>query len=62
MIRTLAIVALVSFVTAVGCLAGALAIAGGPFYFDHDLRYHPGALDVEYVSPPGKPGSPTNAV
>lgn len=52
MIRTLAVIALVSFVLAVGCLAGALAVAGGPFTIDDDLRFHPGALHVDYVSPP----------
>jgi hypothetical protein len=63
MIRTLVIVAAVSFVLAVGCLAGALAMAGGPFYFDHHLNYHPGALDVEYIAPPDLPAAnPTNAV
>lgn len=40
MIRTLAIIALVDFVLAVACLAGAFAIAGGPFSIDDHLRFH----------------------
>ncbi len=40
MIRTLALVAAVSFVLAVGCFAGAFAIAGGPFYIDDGFRFH----------------------
>ena len=52
MIRTLVIIAIVSFVLSVGCLAGALAMAGGPFTVDEHLQYHPGALHVDYVDPP----------
>jgi hypothetical protein len=40
MIRTLALVAAVSFVLAVGCFAGAFAIAGGPFYIDDTMSFH----------------------
>ena len=40
MIRTLALVAIVSFVLAVGCFAGAIAIAGGPFSIDDGWRFH----------------------
>lgn len=36
MIRTLALIAAVSLVLAVGCIDGALAIMGGPFWFDED--------------------------
>ena len=48
MIRTLLIIAAVSFVLAVGCLAGALAIAGGPFSIDENLRFHPGVFSTSY--------------
>jgi hypothetical protein len=47
MIRTLLIIAAVSFVLAVGCLAGALAVAGGPFSIDERLRFHPGVFSVD---------------
>lgn len=40
MIRTLVLVAVVSFVLAVGCIAGAFAIVGGPFNIDDGLRFH----------------------
>jgi len=40
MIRTLAIIAAVGFVLAVACLAGAFAIAGGPFSIDDGWRFH----------------------
>ena len=40
MIRTLAITAAVSFAIAVGCFVSAFAVAGGPFFIDHHLRFH----------------------
>jgi hypothetical protein len=40
MIRTLVILAVVSFVLAVGCFAAAFAIVGGPFYIDDDGQFH----------------------
>lgn len=43
MIRTLAIIAAVGFVLAVSCLAGAFAIAGGPFSIDDGWRFHRGS-------------------
>ena len=39
MIRTLLIIAAVSFVFAVGCLSGAVAVAGGPFQIGPGLRF-----------------------
>lgn len=39
MIRTLLIIAAVSFVFAVGCLSGAIAVAGGPFHIGPGLRF-----------------------
>ena len=39
MIRTLLIIAAVSFVFAVGCLSGAVAVAGGPFHIGPGLRF-----------------------
>jgi hypothetical protein len=47
MIRTLIILAVVSFIVSIGCLATAVAIAGGPFYIDHDLRYHRDGWDID---------------
>lgn len=47
MIRTLAIIALVSFVLSVGCLAGAFAIAGGPFSIDDNFHFHQGSWVVD---------------
>ena len=40
MIRTLLLVAAVSFVLTVGFFAGAFAIAGGPFSIDDTWRFH----------------------
>ncbi len=40
MIRTLVFIALVSFVLAMGSIAGALAIVGGPFSIDNTWRFH----------------------
>jgi hypothetical protein len=40
MIRTLAIIAVVSFVLCMGSLAAAFAIAGGPFFIDDHFRFH----------------------
>ena len=39
MIRTLLIIASVSFVFAVGCVSGAIAVAGGPFHIGPGLRF-----------------------
>ena len=39
MIRTLLIIAAVSFVFAVGCLSGAIAVAGGPFQIGPGLWF-----------------------
>jgi len=47
MIRTLVILAIVSFMLSIGCLAAAVAIAGGPFYIDQDLRYHRDGWDID---------------
>ena len=40
MIRTLAVIAVVSFVLCMGSLAAAFAIAGGPFFIDDHFRFH----------------------
>jgi hypothetical protein len=40
MIRTLVILAAVSFVLTVVCFAAAFAIVGGPFYIDDEGRFH----------------------
>jgi len=40
MIRTLVILAAVSFVLTVICFAAAFAIVGGPFYIDDEGRFH----------------------
>jgi hypothetical protein len=46
-IRTLVILAVVSFVLSIGCLAAAFAIAGGPFTIDDDWRFHHGTWDID---------------
>jgi hypothetical protein len=53
MIRTLAIIAAVGFVLAVSCLAGAFAIAGGPFSIDDGWRFHRGSWSGETATPAG---------
>jgi hypothetical protein len=58
MIRTLVILAVVSFVLSIGCLAAALAIAGGPFYIDQDLRYHRDGWDIDISTNDGRMHSP----
>ena len=50
MIRTLVILAVVSFVLSIGCLAAAFAIAGGPFTIDDDLRYHRGDWNIDITA------------
>jgi len=40
MIRTLVLIAVVSFVLAIGCFAGAFVIAGGPFVLNDGWRFH----------------------
>jgi len=40
MIRTLAILAIVSFVLAVASFGVAFAIVGGPFYIDDEGQFH----------------------
>ncbi len=50
MIRVLVIVAVVSFVLAVGCLGGAFALVGGPFSIDDHMRFH---RDEVSASAPG---------
>lgn len=55
MIRTLAILAVVSFLLSVGCLAAAFALAGGPFYIDDGWRFHR-SWDVDISANPWTPG------
>jgi hypothetical protein len=53
-IRTLLLVAAVSFVLAIGFFAGAIAIVGGPFYLDDGWRFRRADLtdlDVEHRPP-----------
>lgn len=47
MIRTLALIAAVSFVLAIGCLAAAFAITGGPFSIDDGWRFQRGHWATE---------------
>ncbi len=52
MIRTLLIIAAVSFVFAVGCLSGAVAVAGGPFHIGPGMTFErAGALSEVTTSP-----------
>jgi len=39
-IRTLVLIAIVGFVLAVACFAGAFAIVGGPFFIDDTGHFH----------------------
>ena len=55
MIRTLALIAVVSFVLAIGCLAAAFAIAGGPFSIDDGWRFHRGHWATEVSIDPADP-------
>ena len=57
MIRTLVILAVVSFALSIGCLAAAFAIAGGPFYIDDSWRFHRSNLDIDISA--NFPGGPT---
>ena len=59
MTRTLALVAIVSFVLAVGCFAASFAIVGGPFSIDDAWRFHRQAWpDVGRARPAARAGSP----
>jgi hypothetical protein len=65
MTRTLALVAIVSFVLAVGCFAASFAIVGGPFSIDDAWRFHrlswhdEGSDRPAPPSPPAPPNPPT---
>ena len=52
MIRTLLLVAAVSFVLTIGFFAGAFAIAGGPFSIDDGWRFHRTNLSEEVEHKP----------
>ncbi len=52
MIRTLATIAGISFILAVACMAGAFAIAGGPFSIDDAWRFHRETPPIESTSLP----------
>ena len=60
MIRTLIIIAAVSFALSIGCIAGAFAVAGGPFSIDDHWRFHHGgwldedgpSVDIQVGPPP----------
>jgi len=51
MIRVLVIVAIVSFMLAVGCFAVAFALAGGPFSIDDHWRFHRQDVAASTVGP-----------
>lgn len=64
MIRTLLLVSAVSFVLAIGFLAAAFAVTGGPFFIDEQGRFHrtvlseieidhhpPAMIQVAYTAP-----------
>jgi hypothetical protein len=55
MIRTLSVIAVVSFVLCVVSLAGAVAVAGGPFYIGDGLRFHRTTLPLDDTSLPTVP-------
>jgi len=62
MIRTLAIIAAVSFTLALGCFAGAFAIAGGPFSIGPGLRFHHETWDISVPDGQGHQGDVEPAV
>ncbi|HLZ83395.1 MAG TPA: hypothetical protein VKQ54_07480 [Caulobacteraceae bacterium] len=65
MIRTLVILAVVSFMLSIGCIAAAFAIAGGPFNIDDGWRYHRGDWNIDISAndhPPGAFSGPNPAV
>lgn len=55
MTRTLVLIAIVGFVLAVACFAGAFAIVGGPFSIDEEGHFHRGDwrndVEVRRVAP-----------
>ena len=53
MIRTLLLVAAVSFVLTIGFFAGAVAVAGGPFNIDDGWRFH--RVDISETEVEHKP-------
>jgi hypothetical protein len=53
-IRTLVILAVVSFLLSLGCLAAAFAIAGGPFYVDEGWRFHRGDWNIDISTTDGR--------
>ncbi len=55
MIRTLSIIAVVSFVLCVVSLAGAVAVAGGPFSIGDDWRFHRTTLPLDDTDLPSVP-------
>ena len=52
MIRTLATIAGLSFILAVACMAGAFAIAGGPFSIDDAWRFHRETVPIDNTALP----------
>lgn len=55
MIRTLATIAGISFILAAACIAGAFAIAGGPFSIDDAWRFHRETLPIDTTAMPSAP-------
>ena len=64
MIRTLLLVAVVSFGLTIGFMSAAFAVTGGPFFIDDEWRFHktvlseievdhrpPALVQVSYTSP-----------
>lgn len=49
MIRTLLLIAAVSFFLTIGFFAGAVAVAGGPFSIDDGWRFHREMLSDDVV-------------
>lgn len=58
MIRTLAVMAAISFVLSLVCFSAAFAIAGGPFSIDDGWRFHRGEWNSIDLSAADTPSSP----
>jgi hypothetical protein len=69
MIRTLVIIAAVSFALSIASLAGSFAVAGGPFFIDDHWRFHHSSfsdddgdsVDIQVGPPPVTAPAPAPA-
>jgi len=59
MIRTLAVMAAISFVLSLVCLSAAFTIAGGPFTIDDGWRFRRGEWNIDLSTADDAPGAKT---